>query len=207
MVGHSNLGLADAIRRRKSSAGDLRYFGIRHEGGAAFACLRLCARLTGKPAACLIHRRTGRDQPADRPVGCQGRPRAGAGVDRPSADVQVFGPGAFQEIDLASAFESVAEFSVSPCSARQQARRVDVAWRARTHRRTSTVAAFDLPRRHADHCRRRRKTRRTGRAHSAANKITPATRHRRQGDAMTSIREHKRPIIVMPATAPKAAMR
>ncbi len=37
MVGHSNLGLADALRRQ-AEAGKLRYFGIRHEGAAAFAC-------------------------------------------------------------------------------------------------------------------------------------------------------------------------
>ena len=36
MVGHSNLGLADALRRAEA-AGRLRYFGIRHEGAAAFA--------------------------------------------------------------------------------------------------------------------------------------------------------------------------
>ena len=33
MVGHSDLGLADAIRRR-CEAGDLTYIGIRHEGAA-----------------------------------------------------------------------------------------------------------------------------------------------------------------------------
>ena len=36
MVGHSNLGLADALRRREE-AGELRFIGIRHEGAAAFA--------------------------------------------------------------------------------------------------------------------------------------------------------------------------
>lgn len=36
MVGHSNLGLADALRRQEEK-GNLRYFGIRHEGAAAFA--------------------------------------------------------------------------------------------------------------------------------------------------------------------------
>ncbi len=39
MVGHSNLGFADAMRRAEE-AGKLRYFGVRHEGAAAFA--RLC---------------------------------------------------------------------------------------------------------------------------------------------------------------------
>ena len=36
MVGHSNLGLADAIRRR-CEAGEMHFIGIRHEGAAAFA--------------------------------------------------------------------------------------------------------------------------------------------------------------------------
>ena len=36
MVGHSNLGLADALRRKEES-GDLRFIGIRHEGAGAFA--------------------------------------------------------------------------------------------------------------------------------------------------------------------------
>jgi pyruvate oxidase len=50
MVGHSNLGLADALRRLESR-GDLRYFGIRHEGAAAFAASAY-GKLTGRPAAC-----------------------------------------------------------------------------------------------------------------------------------------------------------
>ena len=36
MVGHSNLGFADAMRRAEQR-GDLTYIGIRHEGAAAFA--------------------------------------------------------------------------------------------------------------------------------------------------------------------------
>src|SRR5690348_12146928 len=36
MVGHSNLGFADALRRAEER-GDLRFIGIRHEGAAAFA--------------------------------------------------------------------------------------------------------------------------------------------------------------------------
>jgi len=51
MVGHSNLGLADALRRQ-ALAGHLGYIGIRHEGAAAFACSGY-AKLTGRPAACL----------------------------------------------------------------------------------------------------------------------------------------------------------
>lgn len=51
MVGHSNLGLADAIRKQ-CEAGKLKYIGIRHEGAASFAASAF-GKLTGKPAACL----------------------------------------------------------------------------------------------------------------------------------------------------------
>ena len=50
MVGHSNLGLADALRRREAE-GALAYYGIRHEGAAAFAASAY-GKLTGHPAAC-----------------------------------------------------------------------------------------------------------------------------------------------------------
>ncbi len=51
MVGHSNLGVADALRIQEQQ-GRLTYCGIRHEGAAAFACSAY-GKLTGKPAACL----------------------------------------------------------------------------------------------------------------------------------------------------------
>ena len=47
MVGHSNLGLADALRRQEE-AGKLTYIGIRHEGAAAFAASAY-GKLTGRP--------------------------------------------------------------------------------------------------------------------------------------------------------------
>ena len=50
MVGHSNLGLADAFRRMEER-GALRYFAIRHEGAAAFAASAY-GKLTEKPAVC-----------------------------------------------------------------------------------------------------------------------------------------------------------
>ena len=108
MVGHSNLGLADAIRRA-AKEGKLRYFGIRHEGAASFAASGY-AKLTGKPAACFAIAGPGStnlltglwDAKVDRvPV------LALSG----QVDTQVLGPGAFQEVDLASAFNSVAEWS------------------------------------------------------------------------------------------------
>jgi thiamine pyrophosphate-dependent acetolactate synthase large subunit-like protein/nitrite reductase/ring-hydroxylating ferredoxin subunit len=108
MVGHSNLGLADALRRQEE-AGRLEYIGIRHEGAAAFAASAY-GKLTGRPAACLsivgpgaTNLLTGLwDAKVDRsPV------LALTG----QVDTQVLGPGAFQEVDLAGAFGTVAAWS------------------------------------------------------------------------------------------------
>lgn len=108
MVGHSNLGLADALRRREV-AGDLSFIGVRHEGAASFACSGY-AKLTGHPAACLSIAGPGAtnlmtglwDAKVD---------RAPVLALTGQVDVQVFGPGAFQEIDLSAAFAPVAAFS------------------------------------------------------------------------------------------------
>ncbi|MGI9384816.1 MAG: thiamine pyrophosphate-binding protein, partial [Methyloligellaceae bacterium] len=108
MVGHSNLGLADALRLQEAK-GTMSYIGIRHEGAAAFACSGY-AKLTGRPAACLTIAGPGAtnlltglwDAKVD---------RAPVLALTGQVDVQVFGPGAFQEIDLASAFEAVSQFS------------------------------------------------------------------------------------------------
>lgn len=108
MVGHSNLGLADALRRREL-AGEIGYIGIRHEGAAAFAASAF-GKLTGRPAACLTIAGPGATNLL---TGCWD-----AKVDRApllaltgQVNQQVFGPGAFQELPLKDAFSSVAEFS------------------------------------------------------------------------------------------------
>ncbi len=108
IVGHSNLGLADALRIQEEE-GKLRFFGVRHEGAASFAASGY-AKLTGRPAACLgiagpgsTNLLTGLwDAKVDR-----------APVLALSGQVQtqVFGPGAFQDIDLKSAFDAVSRFS------------------------------------------------------------------------------------------------
>ncbi|MEL6978111.1 MAG: thiamine pyrophosphate-binding protein [Pseudomonadota bacterium] len=108
MVGHSNLGLADALRRRVV-AGEMAYIGIRHEGAAAFAASAY-GKLTGKPAACLTIAGPGAtnlltglwDAKVD---------RAPVLALTGQVQTQVMGPGAFQDIDLKSAFEAVAAFS------------------------------------------------------------------------------------------------
>ncbi len=110
MVGHSNLGLADALRRQ-SLQDRLHYVGIRHEGAAAFACSGY-AKLSGKPAACLTIAGPGAtnlmtglwDAKVD---------RAPVLALTGQVQTQVFGPGAFQDIDLSSAFEAVSRFSQS----------------------------------------------------------------------------------------------
>ena len=108
MVGHSNLGLADAVRRRVV-AGELGYIGVRHEGAASFAASAY-GKLTGQPAACLTIAGPGAtnlltglwDAKVD---------RAPVLALTGQVQTQVFGPGAFQDIDLSSAFESVTRFS------------------------------------------------------------------------------------------------
>ena len=108
MVGHSNLGLADALRRQTLD-GNLSYIGIRHEGAASFACSAY-GKLTGIPAACLTIAGPGAtnlmtglwDAKVD---------RAPVLALTGQVQTQVFGPGAFQDIDLSSAFEAVSRFS------------------------------------------------------------------------------------------------
>ena len=51
MLGHSNLGLGEAIRK-KEAGGSLRFISIRHEGAASFACSAY-GKLTRRLSACL----------------------------------------------------------------------------------------------------------------------------------------------------------
>lgn len=110
MVGHSNLGLADALRRR-AEAGTLGYIGVRHEGAAAFA-VSAYGKLTGRPAACLAIAGPGATNLL---TGLWD-----ANVDRAPAialtgqvQTQVLGRGAFQEIDLKAAYGGVAQFAAT----------------------------------------------------------------------------------------------
>lgn len=108
MVGHSNLGFADAMRRQEE-AGRLTYIGIRHEGAAAFAA-GAYGKLTGRPAACFAIAGPGStnlltglyDAKADR------APVLAISGQVPS---KVVGRGAFQDLDLMAAFADVAVFS------------------------------------------------------------------------------------------------
>jgi thiamine pyrophosphate-dependent acetolactate synthase large subunit-like protein/nitrite reductase/ring-hydroxylating ferredoxin subunit len=108
MVGHSNLGFADAMREAETR-GELRYFGIRHEGAAAFAASAY-GKLTGRLAACFgiagpgsTNLLTGLyDAKVDR------APVLALSGQVPS---RVAGRGAFQDLDLGAAFADVARYS------------------------------------------------------------------------------------------------
>ncbi len=108
MVGHSNLGFADAMRRQEEK-GKLNFYGIRHEGAGAFAASAY-GKLTGKPAACFS-------------IAGPGATNMYTGmwdakVDRApllaltgQVATQVVGTGNFQEVDLVRGFNTVAEFN------------------------------------------------------------------------------------------------
>ena len=97
------------VIRWEEEQGRLSYYGIRHEGAAAFACSAY-GKLTGRPAACLAIAGPGATNLL---TGLWD-----ANVDRApvialtgQVETQVLGPGAFQEIDLGAAFGKVAQWS------------------------------------------------------------------------------------------------
>lgn len=108
MVGHSNLGLADAFRAAEER-GELTFVGIRHEGAASFAASAY-GKLTGGLAACFgiagpgsTNLLTGLyDAKVDR------APVLALSGQVPS---KVLGRGAFQDVDLNAAFAAVARFT------------------------------------------------------------------------------------------------
>ncbi len=108
MVGHSNLGFADAMREAETR-GEMRYFGVRHEGAAAFAAAAY-GKLTGGLAACFgiagpgsTNLLTGLyDAKVDR------APVLALSGQVPSS---ALGRGAFQDLDLNAAFADVASYS------------------------------------------------------------------------------------------------
>lgn len=110
MVGHSNLGFADALRAAEER-GDLAYIGVRHEGAASFAATAF-GKLTGGLAACFAIAGPGStnlltglyDAKADR------APVLAISGQVPSA---VRGRGAFQDTDLHAAFADVSRYSAT----------------------------------------------------------------------------------------------
>jgi pyruvate oxidase len=132
IVGHSNLGLADAMRRQEE-LGNLTFIGVRHEGAASFAASAY-AKLTGRPAACFSIAGPGAtnlltglwDAKVD---------RAPVLALTGQVDTQVLGPGAFQEVDLAAAFSSVATWSQTVLSTSRHAELMTLALKHATLRR------------------------------------------------------------------------
>lgn len=108
IVGHSNLGFGDAMRQAEIR-GDLSYYGVRHEGAAAFAASAY-GKLMGRPAACFgiagpgsTNLLTGLyDAKVDR------APVLALSGQVPSSTM---GRGAFQDLDLEAAFADVARYS------------------------------------------------------------------------------------------------
>jgi thiamine pyrophosphate-dependent acetolactate synthase large subunit-like protein len=124
MVGHSNLGLANALRRQEQ-AGAMRFIGIRHEGAASFAASAY-GKLTGRPAACFSIAGPGATNLL---TGLWD-----ANVDRSpvlaltgQVDTQVLGPGAFQEVDLQAAFGKVAQWGQTVLHSSRHAELVNLA--------------------------------------------------------------------------------
>jgi pyruvate oxidase len=110
IVGHSNLGLADALRR-EAEQGTLSYYGVRHEGAGAFAASAY-GKLTGRPAACFSIAGPGATNML---TGLWD-----ANVDRSptialtgQVESQVLGTGNFQEVDLEAAYGDVAAFEAT----------------------------------------------------------------------------------------------
>jgi pyruvate oxidase len=105
MVGHSNLGFADAMRRAEQR-GELTYIGIRHEGAAAFAASAY-GKLTGRPAACFAIAGPGSTNLL---TGLYDAKLDMAPVVAISGQVpsRVLGRGAFQDLDLSAVFRDVA---------------------------------------------------------------------------------------------------
>ncbi|MEU4291639.1 thiamine pyrophosphate-binding protein [Kribbella sp. NPDC026596] len=110
MVGHSNLGFAEAMRRAEER-GELTYIGIRHEGAAAFAASAY-GKLTGRPAACFAIAGPGSTNLL---TGLYDAKLDEAPVVAISGQVpsKVLGRGAFQDLDLTAVFKDVAVSSTA----------------------------------------------------------------------------------------------
>ena len=110
MVGHSNLGFAEALRRAEER-GEMRFIGIRHEGAAAFAASGY-GKLTGRPAACFAIAGPGSTNLL---TGLYDAKLDGAPVIAISGQVpsDVRGKGAFQDLDLLAVFRDVSLSTVT----------------------------------------------------------------------------------------------
>ncbi|MEO1058043.1 MAG: thiamine pyrophosphate-dependent enzyme [Actinomycetota bacterium] len=108
IVGHSNLGFGDAMRRAEAR-GELTYIGVRHEGAASFAASAY-GKLTGGVAGCFGIAGPGSTNLL---TGLYDAKEDRAPVLAISGQVpsKVRGRGAFQDTDLEAAFSDVAAYS------------------------------------------------------------------------------------------------
>ena len=190
MVGHSNLGLADALRRQEE-AGRLRYIGIRHEGAASFAASAY-GKLTGRPAACFSIAGPG----ATNLLTCLWD----ANVDRApvlaltgQVETQVLGPGAFQEIDLAAAFGKVAQWSQPVLHTSKHAELINLACKSALLNRGVSHLIFPDEVQHAPAAEGATAGSPTGRV--TPQTIAPPTEALDQAVAL--LRPAKRPVIIV----------
>lgn len=190
MVGHSNLGLGDAFRKQEA-AGNLTFIGIRHEGAASFAASAF-AKLTGKPAACFA-------------IAGPGATNLLTGlwdahVDRApilaltgQVDTQVLGPGAFQEVDLKAAFEGVAEWSQTVLQTSKHAELMSLALKNAILKRHVSHLIFpnEVQETAVPPCKK---------ASGPQGRLTPQTitpPKEALDDALTRLRQAKRPVIIV----------
>ena len=190
MVGHSNLGFADAMCRLEEK-GILNFYGIRHEGAAAFAASAY-GKLTGKPAACFS-------------IAGPGATNMYTGlwdakVDRApilaltgQVKTQVVGTGNFQEVDLVQGFNTVAAFNQRVQSDSQHAELMSLAIKHALLKREVSHLTFP------DEVQELKVTSET-KAKTPKNRITAfdiAPPKEAIHDAVTLIKKAKRPVIIM----------
>ena len=190
MVGHSNLGFADAMRRQEEK-GHLNFYGIRHEGAAAFAASAY-GKLTGKPAACFS-------------IAGPGATNMYTGmwdakVDRApllaltgQVATQVVGTGNFQEVDLVQGFTTVAEFNHRVQSDSKHAELMSLAVKHAILKRDVSHLTFP------DEVQER-PAKPKSKAQGPMNRITTldiAPPQNAVEDAIALIKKSKRPVVIM----------
>jgi len=196
MVGHSNLGFADALRRAEDR-GELRFIGIRHEGAAAFAASAY-GKLTGRPAACFAIAGPGSTNLL---TGLYDAKLDGAPVLAISGQVpsKVLGRGAFQDVDLSAVFRDVSLSTVTLHAGSQHAELAATAVKRAVDGRG--VAHLVLPDEVQDLPSQAPAGRPDGRRPSRAVLPDPQT----LASAAQRLREARRPVIVVGQGARHAA--
>lgn len=190
IIGHSNLGVADAIRR-VCKKGNMTFIGVRHEGAAAFAASAF-AKLTGKPAVCLAIAGPGATNLI---TGLYD-----AKVDRApilalvgQVNTQVLGPGAFQEVDLAAAFAPVSDWSQTVLHSSKHAELMTLALKNAILKRDVATLIFpdEVQTLEADE---------NAKASSPEGRMTPLTitpPKESVDNAIAAIKEAKKPVLII----------